>query len=163
MSVALTLNASSLLREIRTFSGEGVSPADNTITVDQLSTTETLNSGSTPPITKSLTIAQALTAGSATLDVTNAVDAISGATVTLTGLKPAYMKLQNPATNANPITIVFGAVNGYTGFGAGFNLTLPVGGEVLLRLGAIVFDATHKTFDLTGTGAQVLNIQILAG
>lgn len=151
------------INETRAFSGEGVDPNNNQTRINQNSINETLNSASTPAVTKSFSIAQALSGGAATLDVTNVVDATTGATVTLTGLTPVYTLFTNPSTNANPITITFGAANGYTGFGAAYKETLAPGSSVVHRIGSIVFDASHKTFDLTGTGSQILNIQILAG
>ncbi len=163
MAYTSVLSAISQLSEVRTFTGEGVDPNNNKLLVNQLSTTETLNSSSTPAVTKSCTLALALSTGAITLDMTSMVDAVDGLTKTITGLTPAYIKFQNPSTNANPITIVFGGSNPYTGFGAAFGVTLKPGSEATYRVGSIVVDGSHKTFDLTGTGSQVLNIHILAG
>jgi hypothetical protein len=85
--------------------------------------------------------------------------------VSLNGLKPRAILLENPSANANPITVSIGAANGYAGLGADFSLTLKPGQKGLLWLDAAAdaVDGTHKTLDLAGTAAQALKYQIVAG
>lgn len=162
-TVTISSQYVSQLTVTRTFSGGDVSPANNTIDVNQLNTSETLNAGSTPAASMDFDALLTMTAGAVTMDLTAIVDLLGRGTVTLTGLTPAHFKFVNPSTNGNAITITHGAANGYTGFGALFVVTLPPGGEIMIRLGAIVVDGTHKTLDITGTGSQALKVQGTAG
>jgi hypothetical protein len=145
----------------RTFSGEGI-VGTQVVNVTGEDTSETLTGSSTPAVSKDACLSLALSSGAITLDMTAMLDPNLG-TVSISGLTPAHVKLRNPSTNANSITIAKGASNGYTGFGASFSVTLAPGSEILLRVGSIVVDGTHKTLDLTGTGSQALSIQITAG
>ena len=78
---------------------------------------------------------------------------ISGGTKT-----PIHLFLMNPAANANSITIVKGATNGYAGFGAAFSITLAPGESVQLD-GSSALSATNCTLDISGTLAQTLVVQ----
>lgn len=150
---------------VETLGGVFVSPGDNTIT-SGINTQMTLNASSTPPASKDSEGTIAMTAGAATIDLTSLPDKNGNAgAVTLTGLRLAVVKLRNKATNANPITVAKGASNGCTSLGAAFSITLQVGEEMTLlgqNLAAVV-DGTHKTFDLSGTGSQVLEFEFVAG
>jgi hypothetical protein len=84
--------------------------------------------------------------------------------VTLSGLTPFMILFQNPSANANAITIAEGASNGYSGLGASFKIVLQPGEECrILKQAASAVGSGSKTFDLTGTGAQALGVQIAAG
>lgn len=125
---------------------------------------ESLTGTTTPPVTAHGVGAVTMTAGAGTLDL-RALTGLNGAAVDLNGLKPRAILFENPATNANPITIAKGASNGYTGLGSAFSITLQPGQKHLARLGAAgtAVSATVKTFDITGTGTQVLKYQTVAG
>ena len=94
---------------------------------------------------------KAMVAGAATIDFTAAP--YSGGTKT-----PIRVFLMNPAANANSITIVKGATNGYAGFGAAFSITLAPGESVQLD-GSSALSATNCTLDISGTLAQTLVVQ----
>jgi hypothetical protein len=140
--------------------------SDNTVTTTGLNTTTQLGAATTPPATKYSAGQQALTSGSATLDLTSLPDenGTAGA-VTLTGLKLAVVKFRNKATNANALTIAKGASNGCSSLGSAFSITLQPGEEVTYLGQALAanVDSTHKTFDVTGTGSQVLEFELVAG
>ena len=162
MTIARQATYTSRLSVVRTYSGEGIG-ADNTVTVDGLGTQTTLNGSSTPPVSVDACLTLPLVAGAATLDLTAIPDPTLG-TVNANGLTPYMLKLQNPDTNANPITIKEGAANGYVGFGVNFLITLAPGEEIaILKKAASAVGGASKTLDLTGTGVQALNIQIAAG
>jgi hypothetical protein len=148
----------------RTFTGEGFpTNPPQTVTLSGLDTLTTLNGSTTPAISTDVCFTFALSSGTGTIDLTNITDPTRG-TVTLSGLTPYILKIQNPSTNANPITIKEGASNGYTGFGANFLVELWPGEEfTLLKANATVVSGTVKTLDLAGTGAQAVNVQIAAG
>lgn len=128
----------------------------------------TLTATSTPPVTKLGFGVITLTAGAATVDMTSLVG-LNGVAISLSGLKPIAIKFQNPSTNANNMTIAKGASNGYTGFGSSFSITIPPGGSVVVYMNTAIanpFTAVSgsvKTLDITGTGAQVLNYEVLGG
>ncbi len=150
---------------VTTLAGVYVSPADATVT-SSMNTTAALNSGTTPPATKSSFGTLTLSSGTGTIDLTSLPDDNgTPAVVTLTGLRIATMKLRNKSTNANAITVAKGASSGFTGFGSAFSIVLQVGEEVSLlcqNLAAAV-SAGVKTLDVTGTGSQVLEFSFTAG
>lgn len=166
MSLTVTYVASLTVEE--TLTGATVTDvpaAAGKVTHSGWNKSDKLTASTTPPATVTASVAQALTAGAATLDLT----ALPGteATVSCSGLKVQKLRLQNPPTNANPITIAKGASNGWTPAGSAFSITLMPGQDILfgnngVSVGTTV-DGTHKTLDLTGTGTQVLNVQIVAG
>jgi hypothetical protein len=93
-----------------------------------------------------------LSGGSLTLDLT--ASPYSG------GVKvPIRAFFLNPASNANNITIAKGATNGYTGFGSTFAITLAPGESCQLNA-LTALSGSVKTLDLTGTGSQVLVVQV---
>lgn len=94
----------------------------------------------------------ALDAGALTIDLT--ASPYSG-----TDKAPLRAFFMNPSQNANEITIAIGASNGYDGFGSAFSITLQPGESVGLESSTDI-DADQKTLDITGTGAQVLVIQL---
>lgn len=134
------------------------------LTYSNWNTSKLLSGATTPPVTATVNFQQALSTGAATIDLT-AVPGANGVSQSLTGLKPRFIKLQNPATNANNITVAKGASNGYTPSGSAFSVTIVPGGELLMDLGAngLAIGSGAKTLDLTGTGSQALNVQIVAG
>ena len=153
MAITVTEAYASQCTVVRTFSGEGVG-ADNTVTINGM------NTNTSPAITKDACFTVTLSGGAATIDLTSITDPNLG-TVTFNTLTPITIKFANPSANANNITIAKGASNGYTGLGSSFSLTIPPGGEATLHLvGASAVGGSSKTFDLTGTGSQTLNVQI---
>jgi hypothetical protein len=157
---AITHSASyvSQLSVTRTFSGES-----GTTTGNSLNTTTTLNAGTTPACSLDSIFTLALIAGAVTLDLTAIPDPNLG-TLTGLGLTLNMLKLQNPAANANPITVKFGAANPYVGFGAAFDITLQPGEEFMVsKLVASAIAAGNKTLDFAGTGTQAINVQVVIG
>ena len=123
-----------------------------------------LKSDTSPPVTCGALFQQALTGGAATIDLT-ALDGLNDKAVNGTGLRVQILRLRAPSSNANPITVAKGASNGYDGFGAGFSVTLQPGAEatLLTRDAGGDIAAGNKTLDLTGTGAQALDVEIIMG
>jgi len=126
--------------------------------------THTLNATSTPPFSKHAVEQKALAAGVGTIDL-SATFGLNGEAVDGTGLKVQAMKLRNPSTNANSITITPGIANGYDFCGAAFSITLEPGTEVLIYCLATapVIAVTDCTLDIAGTLAQVLDFECLMG
>ena len=164
MSVALTYTANLTAVETLEANVPAASTTKRRVTHDQFNTTSELSAATTPPVTKVAAFQQALTAGAATVDLTS-LTGTNGASVDGTGLRVQAMKLRNPSTNANAITVVEGASNGYDGFGSTFDVTLEPGAEmvILTKDGGADISGTNKTLDLSGTASQALDMEIVLG
>jgi hypothetical protein len=104
---------------------------------------------------------------SGTLDLTALPGRTADEVVDGTGLKLQLLILHNRSTNANKITITKGASNGI-GLAASndtWTLTLSPDQTVGLYLkdAGPDIDSTHKTIDVSGTGSQVLDYEIVMG
>jgi hypothetical protein len=123
-----------------------------------------LKSDTSPPVTCGALFQQALAAGAATIDLT-ALDGFNDKAVNGTGLRVQLLRLRAPSSNANPITVAKGVSNGYDGFGSAFSVTLAPGAEATILTNDAGSDigAGNKTLDLTGTGAQALDVEIIMG
>jgi hypothetical protein len=74
-------------------------------------TSKALATGTAPPATKVAAFEQALTGGTATIDL-SALLGTNGVTVVGTGLRVQILRLRAPVTNGNPITIAVEVVLG---------------------------------------------------
>ena len=165
MSIAATYVSQVTIVE----TGEGVFlGTDNTITTNGMNRSEGLTGATAVPVTKYSSFQKALAAGVGTIDLTSLPD-FNGAAgaVTFLGLKVQMIKVRSKSDNANPITITKGASNGY-GFGAaGATFTIPLEPDceatIYLDDKAPDVAAGAKTFDLSGTGSQVLEVTLVAG
>jgi len=111
----------------------------------------TLNSTSTPPVTKVACFEKVLVAGAATIDLT-ALPGTGGGTVDGTGLKVQAIKIRNPAANTNKLHVVPGASAGYNLWGAAFHIILNPG-ESLLWVGV-----DHANVPAVAGGAKNIDI-----
>lgn len=151
---------------VETFTGE-VSPSDNTITINGLDLNETLTASTTPPVTKNAAYTLTLSGGSGSIDLTALPGLTADETVDMTGLKAQIVKFQTPSTNANNITITKGNSNGY-GFGsagASFTIVLPPDSNHMMTFTDTNPDVASgaRIFDVTGTGSQTVDVQIVGG
>jgi hypothetical protein len=163
MAVAATIQA--VLTLVETITQGFPNPSDSTVTFDQLNQLLSLNASSSVPVTKLASFSKALGGGTGTIDLTSMPGNTPDETVTFLNLRVQAWLLLNPSTNANAITIVKGASNGWTGAGATFALTLQPGQWNLAYFDEDGPDvaAGVKTLDLTGTGTQTLSVQLAAG
>lgn len=164
MSVAVTYRSDLTVIETLTGPRPFATDAKAKVTHDVLNKTDSLGAATTPPATKVAAFQKALAAGVGTIDLT-ALVGTNGVAVDGSGLKVQAIKLSNPATNGNPISITEGAANGYAAFGAGWKLTLAPGQEALLYGADATPDvaAGDKNIDLAGTGSQALDMVIVLG
>lgn len=165
MAVEAKLNSNVTVNETITLSNvPAVSSASVVVKHDQYNDDEFINATSTVPATKVAAFEQALTAGAATIDLTN-MTGTDGDAVTGLGLKLQILKLRNKSTNAGAITITDGLSNGYIGLGNSFLLELGVGAHALFFLNDTADDvgASVKTLDLAGTGTDVLEVIAVFG
>ena len=160
----VTMN--SQLSIVETLVGVGVSPGDNTVTLNGLNETVQLNGSSTPPVSKCTIFPVTLSGGAATIDLTALPGLTNNETIDASGLKGQFLKLTNPATNANKIIAAQGGSNPWRLDGAtNWSVALAPGQSVLFNLDNLT-DAVgsgNKTIDLTGTGSQVLDVAICLG
>lgn len=162
--MTIEVGYNSQLTVTETLVGEFVDPANNTITTNLLNTTTTLTASTTPPVSKYSAGRATMTAGAATIDLTSLPDSngVAGQ-VNFTGLKVNAYKFTNPG--ANDIVVTEGASNGYPLHGAAFLFRVRPGEEVTY-LGADVgtdVAAADRTIDITGTGTQYLEFELIAG
>ena len=128
----------------------------------------TLIASSTVPATKASSDDINLVAGAATIDLTSLPGPLS-TTVTFDGLKVQLVKIKCPTTNTGGVTFAVGAANGYNLFGAdnasAERVEVMPGGSEMRQTpnnGEDV-DATHKNIDVTGTGTEAFQIELVAG
>lgn len=162
MSVALSYSTALTVTEV-----PSNVPFVNTQTALQhngMNTSASLNAGTTPSVTAFAGFNKALSAGTASIDLT-ALTGTNGATVNLNGLRVVAIKFKAKGNNTGALTIAKGATNGYTGLGASFSITLPIGGETVFYgvAGAAAVSGTLKVFDLTGTGTDSVDVEIIGG
>jgi hypothetical protein len=164
MSVAVTY--ASTLTAVETLTNNVPDAAAPIVTHSGFNSTASLGPATTPPVSKMASFQEALSAGAATIDLT-ALNGTNGASVTFNGLKVAAVKFQNPAGNANAITVKAGASNGYLLHGASWSIILQPGEEYLWKAGVVnaapTVGSTLKNIDLAGTGSQALNVILIAG
>jgi hypothetical protein len=165
--MAVRLEYVSRVTAVKTFTGPFVSPTDATMTDNGLDKSATLDATTTPPVTKKATFSVTMVAGVGTIDLTALPGDTSEEIVVGTGLKVQSLKFRNPTTNANKITVAKGASNVY-GMGASgdtWTNTLSPGMEMTVYGDDANPDVggSAKVIDVTGTGAQVLNVGITLG
>lgn len=162
MSISVTYV--SQLTVVETLEGQYVG-LDDTVTTDGLNTTTTLTA-SAGPATKYSAGRLTLSSGSGSIDLTSLPDANGvAAAVTFSGLKVNAVKFRNLSTNANNMTLTEGASNGYELHGNAWTILLRPGEEYLWKGvdGAADVSGSTKTIDVSGTGSQVLEFELVAG
>ncbi len=124
------------------------------ITHNGLNATLKLSGATTPAGSAVAAIAVPLVAGAATIDLT-AMAGTNALAVDGTGLQIQAVMIQNPEGNLHPLVVAPAGTDGYALFGAGSQLALNPG-EQLLWLGNAALPAigpTAKFLSLTDGGA----------
>jgi hypothetical protein len=140
----------------------------NFVTLDGFNNEHALTPSTTPDADDVWGGLVTLSGGAATIDLT-ALTGADSATKNFDGKKIRAIKVRAKSTSAGAFTIAKGASNGYTGFGATFSVTLPAnasGGAWFMFYdagGGTAVSGTVKTLDVSGTGAQVLEVIVVAG
>ena len=122
-------------------------------------------SASAVPVTKSFSKVIALSGGAATIDLT-AVDVGTLPDEDWSGLKIQFIAVKATDANASRITVKTGAVNGYEIWGStGGEIAFAAGQRTAMNLNEKQDDVgpTDKTIDLTGSGTETIEIQLVAG
>jgi hypothetical protein len=105
-----------------------------------------------------------MTAGAATIDLTDLL--LNAVAVTLTGLEPRALRVTALTTNGASITVAKGASNGYDGLGAAFSVTLEPGSSALFYFYSGTGNAVgsgNKNLDLSGTTTDGVRFSVVAG
>lgn len=164
MAITLTVNLQGKI--VEDMDGVFTDPNNDTVTINGMDHTEEFTGSTSTPVSKYSAFQKALSSGTGTIDLTSLPDNNGvAAAVNFNGLKVQYAHFENPAANANAITIAKGASNGYELAGSSWTVTLDPG-EHITFLGqdtAPDVASNAKTFDLTGTGSQALDVTLVAG
>lgn len=165
MSVELRYKSS--LTVLETLTGPFVSDADSTVTTNGLNEEGTLTAASAIPVTKHAAYELTMSGGSGSINLAALPGLTAEETVVGTGLKVQGLKFRNKSTNANKITVAKGASNGYglCASGDAWSVVLSPGQSVLFLLDEVAPNVASdaRVIDVTGTGAQVLEVQVVMG
>jgi hypothetical protein len=163
MSVAVTYAATCTVAETLGQNTGSAPAAQRLVTHSSYNQAAALNGATTPPATTCAHFLLALTAGAATIDLRN-LTGTNGAVVDGNGLKVQVVRIKN--LGANAMTVKSGAANGHTGFFTPTTGTIiPPGAHIVIYTNdnGDDVDATHKTWDVTGTGTQTAEVTIVLG
>lgn len=165
--MAISVTYVSTKTVVETLADTYVSSSDNTVTYTGMNSSGTFDSGTVAaPCTTHAAFRKTMSGGAGTIDLTAITGGgANGATASFTGLKVQFFKFRNLSTNANSITITFGASNPYNLMGSDFSFTLAPGQECegYLKEQAPDVGSGAKNIDISGTSAQVLECQLIAG
>lgn len=161
-SVTVTYAATCTVQETLANNTGSAPAATRLITHTDYNESGTYNAGTTPPMTTCAHFLATLSSGSLTVDL-RALTGTNGASTDLNGLKPQIIRIKN--LGANTLTIKKGASNGHNAFTATDGFVVQPGGHVQIFTNDNTddVDGTHKTWDLTGTGAQTSEWTIVGG
>lgn len=154
MSVEFTYSATATVQEVLTNNPESAAPSGRKITHNQFNTALNLDGDSTPAVSKVAAFVQALSTGTATIDLTS-LEGTNGATVNGDGLAVQALKVNNLGDNA--LTIEPGSSNPYNLFGSSSVLDIPAGGEILMYANGnapSIASGSAAELDLTGTSSE---------
>lgn len=156
LSLALTNTATETTTTLLT-------AASSSVLHNSYNVSKSLTASTSQPVTKVGGGELTMSAGAGTINLA-ALTGVGG-TVDMTGLKVQSAFFRNKSTNANPITIVVGASNGYELLGATMNIVLQPGQWIAIDGNEQTPDvaSADRTIDISGTASQVLEYQIVAG
>ena len=164
MSISAVITIGTTITETVTATDHPLIDMSDASIKEKIVVSATLSAGSNPDAELHAATQVAMVAGAATIDFT-ALKKRGGVPVSFSGKNIRSIVLQNPATNANDITIVAGAVTGLALFGAAFKVVLKPGHSVGAYLGSDgpAVGGINKNIDITCTGSQVLDLIAVAG
>lgn len=167
MPSTISALVSSGITVTQTFTGDYVSSADNTITLNGLNASNTYTASTAVPVTKATAFRVTMSGGTGSIDLTALPGATADETIDCTGLKLQAMLIRSLAANANAITVAKGASNGYglPSAGTTFTVTLSPGQSILFFGNDSAPDVASgaRVMDVTGTGSQILEVEIICG
>jgi len=161
MSVAVVYKSDVTVAETLANNTDSASATKRVVTHDEFNTDLSLIV--TSPVTKVAAFVQALSTGTATIDLCD-LTGTNGASVSGDGLKVQVFKMKNLGDNVMSIT--FGGTHPYEMMGSDFKVELDSGTEFLFygndATPDIASDSADK-MDLAGTDEQTCEIMIVMG
>lgn len=123
-----------------------------------------LNATSTPAGSEVWSDGRQLTAGVDTIDLTDLATQ-NRTDKDFTGMKLLALHIQANAANAGALTFTEGATNGYALLGASGSVSIPPGGELLLRYGDGAPDvgSSDAQIDVAGTDTDGYTVIMVVG
>lgn len=166
--MAVSLSWQSKFKLVETSAAGLVSTQDATRTYNGLDSERTLNSGSTPDAEDAAFFRITISGGVGSVDFTalaHQLDTGVSVTKTATGKKLRGFKLKAGSANAANITVAKGASNGYAPLGTTFSRIIAPDGEDDAYLGTAgnTIDSSNKTWDLTGTNGDYVDVGVVYG
>ncbi|MBL9125831.1 MAG: hypothetical protein JNG90_19475 [Planctomycetaceae bacterium] len=156
-----TFNAGLTIKETFTANEFPAASANSPVTSSGFNETIELHASSTPPVTKAAIFKPTLVAAALTIDLTSLPQS-GGGTFSASGLKLVAILFNNPGNN--PVTIAPGGSNPYAINGGEDKVIQPKGSWLeYFGAGLSDVDGTHKELDLTGTGTDQFECEMLFG
>jgi hypothetical protein len=123
-----------------------------------------MTSATTPDAELIYSTTQALSGGSATIDL-KSISNTEGTTIVTDGKKVRAFAAKATSTNENALTLTEGASNGYELMGDGWKVALEASDSFLVVLNdnAPAIGDSAKTIDLSGTLSESVDILIIFG
>lgn len=166
MSATITVGRKSEINVLQTFS-DGVSGNETVLFNGGMNIDTSYTSATSVPVTKFAEFEKTMSGGAGTIDLTALPGITADETVVGTGLKLQLLRIRNKSTNANAITVTKGASNGYglNAAGASWTVVLDPGQAATFELNETAPNvaAGAKDIDISGTGSQILEVQIVLG
>lgn len=162
MSVTVNYAASATVVETLPNNTGSSAAGSRVVTHAEYNEATTLNGASTPPATLVAEFLLTLTAGAATIDLRTLIGT-NGAVVDGNGLKVQVLRFKN--LGLNPMTIKGGSATPHNMFTVTTGQVVFPGAHIMIfsNDGGDDIDATHKFWDVTGTGAQTAEVTIVMG
>jgi len=164
MTVTTTIKASLLITLTCNKSQSLGDPTAGLVTVPQNlgNVAQTWDASTNPNGLDSWSGLVAMTAGTATIDLTALAQAGLSTTVNATGLKLRAIEVQASPGNAAPIEVQPGASNGYPSVGT---ISALGPGDIAVKTtsSAVAVDSTDKTITITGTGTDSCELLLVFG
>lgn len=162
MSVSVNYAATATVVETIANNTGSATAGSRVVTHSEYNETATLNAGSTPPATSVAEFLLTLVSGAKTIDL-RTLEGTNGAVVDGNGLKVQVVRFKN--LGANPMTIKGGSATPHNMFTVTTGQVVFPGAHITIfsNDGGDDVDATHKFWDVTGTGAQTAEVTIVLG
>ena len=145
--------------------GTGVAGASDKVIVHDLYKVDTtIKAGSTVPATKCAVFSQALSSGTASINLA-ALTGTNGAAVDFTGLKLQYLQISSATANGT-LEVDVGSSNGYNlGNNAATEFHIGGGDTVAFYYTETNPDVASgaRVIDLVGTGTETFDVVLIAG
>lgn len=162
MSVSVSYAATATVIETLPNNTGSAAAATRVVTHADYNETAALNASSTPPATLVAEFLLTLSSGAATIDL-RTLTGTNGASVDGNGLKVQVVRIKN--LGANNMTFKGGSATPHNMFTVTTGQVVFPGAHMMIfsNDGGDDIDATHKYWDVSGTGSQTAEVTIIMG